>query len=140
MRKIIDALTLPKRLFLIDGFGAFMTALILFSILRPLNEYIGMPKSILTILSIIALAFCVYSVSCFFLVKKNWKPFLKAVSIGNLIYCCLTLGLIVYYYPQLTILGLTYFLLEIFLICGLVFIEMYILTLISRAKQMTIIN
>ena len=133
MRKMLDTLALnPKRFFLIDGFGAFITAFILFSILRPFNEYFGMPKSILTILSIIALAFCVYSISCFFVVKKIWKPFLKAISIGNLVYCCLTLGLIVYYYPQLTILGLTYFLLEIAVICGLVYFEMNALTIIKR--------
>jgi len=82
-----------------------------------------MPQSILTILSIIAFAFCVYSICCFFFVNKNWKPFLQAISIANILYCCLTLGLVVYYYPQLTILGITYFSLEIIIVCGLVFFE-----------------
>lgn len=132
MRKILDTLALnPKRFFLVDGFGAFITAFILFSILRPFNEYIGMSKSILTFLSIIAFALCVFSMSCFLLVKEKWKPYLKAISIGNLIYCCLTIGLIFYYCPQLTILGLIYFLIEIVVICGLVYFEMSTLTTIS---------
>ncbi len=78
MRKMLDSLAInPKRLFLIDGFGASISAFILFSILRPFNEYLGMPKSILTILSIIALAFCVYSISCFIVVKKKLETFSK---------------------------------------------------------------
>lgn len=136
MRKMFDRLTFnPKILFLIDGFGALLTALILFSILRPFNRYFGMPKSVLTILSIIALAFCLYSMSCFYLVKEKWKSFLKAVSTGNLIYCCITIGLIVYYYDQLTVLGIVYFLLEIAVICGLVFLELYTLTISDRSDR-----
>lgn len=118
-----------KRLFLIDGFGAFLTAFFLFAILRTFNEYFGMPENILTILSLIALSFCIYSLSCFFFVNKNWKPFLKTISISNLIYCGLTLGLIVYFYLQMTILGLTYFTLEIILVCGLVYFEIKALTI-----------
>jgi hypothetical protein len=117
----------PKKLFLIDGLGAFLTAFILFVILRTFNEYIGMPKYILTLLSIIALVFCVYSFSCFFFLNKNRKPFLLINSIANMLYCCLTLGLIIYYFPQLTILGLTYFLLEILVIGGLVYAEIFLL-------------
>ncbi len=38
----------------------------------------------------------------------------------------------IYYYSQLTILGLTYFLLEIAVICGLVYFEMNALTISNR--------
>ena len=74
-------------------------------------------------LSAIALVFCVYSISCFFFVDQAWRPFLKAIVIANVTYCVLTLGLVVYFYPQVTILGLTYFLLEIVVVGGLVYIE-----------------
>lgn len=84
-----------------------------------------MPQSILTILSIIAMVFSVYSTTCFFFVGKKWKPFLIAISTANLIYCSITLGLVIHFYPQMTLLGITYFLLEIALVCGLVFIEIF---------------
>ena len=113
----------PKRLFLIDGFGAFVTAFFMFAILRTFNEYFGMPKLTLDFLSIIALAFSVYSFCCFFLVSNNWHPFLRTISIANILYCCLTLGLVIYYYPLLTILGVTYFLIEIIIVVVLVFLE-----------------
>jgi hypothetical protein len=120
-----------KKLFLIDGLGAFLTAFFLFVILRTFNEYIGMPKSILTLLSIIALVFGVYSFSCFFFLNKNRKPFLLTICIANILYCCLTLGLIIYYFPQLTILGITYFLLEIIVIGVLVYYEINVLKIAS---------
>ena len=128
MKKLFNKLILnPKRLFLIDSFGAFLTAFFLFAILRTFNEYFGMPKLTLDFLSIIALAFSVYSFCCFFLVSNNWHPFLRTISIANILYCCLTLGLVIYYYPLLTILGVTYFLIEIIIVVVLVFFEINVL-------------
>ncbi len=125
----------PKRLFLIDGLGAFLTAFFLFAILRTFNEYFGMPQTTLVFLSIIALAFSFYSFCCFFLVNNNWHPFLRAITIANLLYCCLTLGLVIYNYPRLTFLGVTYFLLEIIIVCGLVFLEINVLTISNRRRD-----
>lgn len=125
MKQFLNHLTLnPKRLFLIDSIGAFLTAFILFAILRTFNEYFGMPPIILTYLSVIALLFCLYSMTCFFLLNDNWRPFLRIISIANLLYCCLTLGLIIYYFQLLTVLGIIYFLAEIIVVCSLVFVEL----------------
>ncbi|MFD2033569.1 hypothetical protein ACFSKL_02145 [Belliella marina] len=122
--KVFYALTSnSKRLFLVDGLGAFITAFLLFVIMGTMSEYFGMPESVLMILAVIASVFCIFSISCFFFVNGNKKPYLKAIGIANLAYCCLTLALIVYFYPQLTLLGLSYFLLEIVIISGLAYIE-----------------
>lgn len=129
MNDIIRRLTLkPRTLFLIDGIGAFATAFFLFAILRTFNEYFGMPQITLTYLSIIAVVFCFYSITCFFVLSDNWQPYLKTISFANLIYCCLTMGLVLYYYQNLSILGITYFLAEITIVCALVFVELKILS------------
>jgi hypothetical protein len=117
----------PKTLFLVDGLGALLTAFFLFTILRTFNEYFGMPQKIVTYLSFIAVIFSFYSISCFFLVKDNWHLFLRIISTANLLYCCLTMSLLIYYYQSLTILGITYFVAEISIICGLVLIELKML-------------
>jgi hypothetical protein len=114
---------LPKRLFLIDSLGAFVTAVLLYVVIRIFNPYFGMPVDKVKILSIIALIFCTYSMTCFFLLKNNWKPFLKIISIANLFYCCVTMALIIHYYPVLTTLGVIYFSGEILIISTLAFIE-----------------
>lgn len=115
-----------KTLFLVDGIGALVTALSLFVINVFLNEYFGMPRSILIYLSAIAIAFCIYSLSCFVLVPQNSKMFLKIIGFANLFYCFLTTVFIFYYYHHLTILGITYFLVEIAVICALVLVELNI--------------
>lgn len=113
----------PKTIFLIDAIGALTTALLLFFLLRPLHSYFGMRTCILTSLSLIACFFFVFSILCFFLLKKNWKSFLKIISIANLLYCCLTLVLVIYFFPALTLLGVLYFIGEMIIICGLVLLE-----------------
>jgi len=124
MQQMINKLCLnPKRIFLIDGIGALLTVFFLVAILSTFNEYFGMPQKILTILSVIGLFFCIYSISCFFFIKNNWRLFLKVIIIANTLYCCLTIALVIYFYQQLTILGISYFILEIFVVLGLVAIE-----------------
>jgi len=114
----------PKRLFFIDGIGALLTTFLLFAVLRNFNEYFGMPTTVLTCLSALAACLCLYSTICFFLLKENWTPFIRAISVANLLYCCLTLGLLLFYFPLLTLVGVVYFFVEIAVICGLVYIEL----------------
>ena len=125
MNDIIERFILkPKSLFLIDSLGALVTSFFLFAILRTFNKCFGMPQATLTYLAIIAIMFCLYSITCFFFLKDNWQPFLRTISIANLLYCCLTIVLVIYYYQSLTILGMVYFLVEIIVVCMLVFVEL----------------
>lgn len=122
----------PKTLFLIDGSGAFLTAFFLFAILRPFEEYVGMPKTVLTSLSAIAICFCAYSTACFLFLKKRWTPFIRLISCVNLFYCALTTSCIIAYYPLLTTTGIFYFCMEIAIICTLSFIELRVAAEIKK--------
>ena len=122
----------PKTLFLIDSLGALLTAFLLFIVLRNYNECFGMPEAILTTLSAIAAGFFIFSISCFLLLNKNWIPFIMCIVTVNILYCILTIILLIFYYPQLTILGITYFIGEIVIIAGLVYIELNVAKEIRR--------
>lgn len=126
--------TEPQKLFLIDSIGALTTAFLLYVVLRNFNEYFGMPEIILTYLSVIAVFFCIYSTVCFFVIKANWTPFIKGISIANLLYCVLTIGLVIFYTPQITTIGIAYFLGEIAIIFGLVYIELNVASEINKSK------
>ena len=117
----------PKKIFLVDGVGAFLTAFILYVIMNRYNEYFGIPQTTLTCLCVIALVFSLYSITCFFTLKGKWQPFLKAIIAANLLYCCLTAGLVLYSYSNLMALGVAYFSIETMIILGLVFIEFKLL-------------
>lgn len=130
-------LSKPKTLFLIDGLGAMLTAFLLFVVLRNFNEYFGMPKLILTYLSIIAMCFCIYATTCFFFLKGNWIPFIKVISYANLLYCMLTILLLICYYPMLTTIGLIYFLIEVAIILVLTSVEFKVATTLQQKAQNT---
>ena len=122
----------PKTLFLIDSLGAVFTGFILFVIMRQHNEYIGMPKTVLTYLSLIAVCFCIYSGACYLFLKDRWTAFIRLIGVANLLYCGLTIGLLIKYYSLLTIIGTTYFLIEILIICGLSYVELNVATEIKK--------
>jgi hypothetical protein len=108
---------------LIDSLGALLSAVMLGIVLARLEPVFGMPEKALYYLSFIACIFSVYSFMCFFRKVKNWKIYLKVIALANLLYGCLTTGLVIYFYPKLTALGVTYFVLELIVISVLVMIE-----------------
>ncbi|NDU96212.1 hypothetical protein [Spirosoma terrae] len=128
LAQIDSFLAEPKRIFLIDGLGAFLTAFFLVAILTPFSASFGMPVNVLYILSAIAGLLMLYSLGCYFLPIRNWRSNVAAISLANLLYCLLTASLIVYYYSSLTILGALYFTLEISTIMILVYYERQLLS------------
>jgi hypothetical protein len=114
----------PRKLFLIDGFGAVSSAFLLGVILMQFENHFGMPLEKLYFLAAVAGVFAIYSLSCYVRFPTNWRPFLKLIAILNLIYSGVTLSLVIYLYEELTILGLIYFLLELVVLIVLVSIEL----------------
>ena len=115
---------LPRRLFLLDSFGAALTSLSLIIILRFYNDYFGMPASILSYLITVGLIFFSYSTTCFLLLKKNWASFIRLIGLGNLLYSSFSLVLVYYYFNKLTPLGVVYFFLEAIIVVVLAIIEL----------------
>jgi hypothetical protein len=93
-----------------------------------------MPPAILTYLSIIAASFCIYSIGCFLFLKGNWVPFIRAISVANLLYSLLTIVLVIVHYPVITMPGIAYFVAEIIIVCTLVYIELRVANSIRHRK------
>lgn len=113
----------PRKLFLVDSAGALLTAFLTGVILVMFRDFFGMPKWALIILSLTALLFAVYSLSCYFFSGRHWRICLQIIAIANLLYCCATAGLVIFFYSILSIFGVLYFVGEILLIGILVSIE-----------------
>lgn len=114
----------PKQLFLIDGFGALLSAFLLGVILTRFESTFGMPREALYYLAALPCFFALYDLVCYFRVSENWRPFLKAIAIANLLYCCLSIGFLLLHYPSLTALGWLYFLLELAIVIVLASMEL----------------
>lgn len=115
----------PRRLFLIDSLGALLSALLLGLVLASFESFFGMPARVLYLLTTMAMAFFTYSLLCYWYAKKRWRLFLKWIAIVNLLYGCLTLGLVIAQWDNLSVWGLTYFVLEIAVVSGLAGVELY---------------
>lgn len=114
----------PKKLFLIDGLGALISAIMLGLILVRFENTFGMPFKVLYSLSFMACMFFIYSFLCFLGDIDNWRPYMKLIAFTNLIYCCLTIGLVLLLYQKVTVYGLIYFAAEIIIVLMLASIEL----------------
>lgn len=113
----------PKKLFLVDGMGASLTAFLTVVLLIRYTAFFGMPQQPLYILTIIAMLFAVYSFSNYFIFSKRWRLFLKLIAIANLLYGCATIILLIFFYSCISIFGWIYFLAELLVIGCLAAIE-----------------
>ncbi|MEO1260508.1 MAG: hypothetical protein AAFZ15_17055 [Bacteroidota bacterium] len=114
----------PKKLFLIDGIGALLSAFLLGAIWTRFENIFGMPRSALYILALLPCFFAIYDFICYFKIKENWSPFLKVIAFANLLYCLISIGFLFNHYQQLTVLGLIYFFLELLIVILLAGIEL----------------
>lgn len=114
-----------KKLFLIDSLGALLSSVLLGLVLTRFEAIFGMSKSVLYVLSTIAFLFSVYSFFCFLYRTENWKMYMKGIAVANLMYGCLTIGMMVYFYQNITAIGLMYFMLELIVIGVLAIIELH---------------
>jgi hypothetical protein len=113
----------PQKLFLIDSLGALLSAILLGLILAQFEKTFGMSQDVLYVLATLPCIFAVYTFVCFLNKTTNWRPFMKIIATSNLLYCCLTAGLMINFYQKLTVLGLIYFVLEIIIVMSLAIIE-----------------
>ncbi|OSZ79049.1 hypothetical protein CAP35_12605 [Chitinophagaceae bacterium IBVUCB1] len=125
MPSLISNLTSnPKRLLLIDGIGAIISAVLLALVLGQHVAVFGMPQQVLYKLAAMAGVFAVYSLSCHALLRSGFKPYLRTIAFANLLYCCITLVLMFVYFQELTIYGIIYFINEKIVVGSLAYIEL----------------
>jgi len=113
----------PRKLFLIDGFGAIVSAFLLGVVLVKWEEIFGIPPSTLYFLAFLPCLFAIYDFYCYQKDSKNLGIFLKAIATMNLLYCCLSIGLAFYHHHTITLFGWVYILNEILIIITLVYFE-----------------
>jgi hypothetical protein len=113
----------PRRLFLLDGGGALITASAVGLVLPALPEAVGMPTSVLRSLALAACVLAVWSFSCAAFAPRLWPWLLRGVACANTAYCAVTAACLWRFRPQLLPLDWLYFPGEIVLILALVALE-----------------
>lgn len=113
----------PKRIFIIDGIGALLSAILLGIVLVRLEIYFGIPKATLFILALFPCLFAVYDLYSYCIVKNKINLYLKGIAGINTAYCFISIALTMQHSEKITLLGWMYLLIEITIVCTLAYIE-----------------
>ena len=117
-----------RKILLVDGIGALVSAFFLGVVLYRLEATFGMPCPALRTLTVPACFFACYSLLSFLFAGENWRSFLRLIIIANVLYACLSVWLVIGHYAELSVLGLAYFCLELLVLAVLVFAEVKVLS------------
>ncbi len=124
----------PEKLFLIDAFGALLSAFLLGIVLVKFEQFFGIPIPILYFLALLPCFFAVYDFSCFVANSKNVGVLLKCIAFMNTAYCFVSLTLLLYHYERMKILGWSYILIEVIIVLILANIEYKVATAINSIQ------
>ena len=102
----------PKKLFVIDALGATVSSILLGVVLVKLESVFGIPPNTLYFLAAFPILFMLYDLFCLTKNKNDLGPFLKIISVVNIVYCCLSIGMAIYHFKTITIFGYLYILIE----------------------------
>lgn len=123
-----------RQLFLADSAGALLTAAMTGLVLPHFEHFFGMPAQPLIMLSLVACGFCLYSFACYRFLRRHHAPYLRAIGIANLMYCCFTVGAVIYHRASVTAWGWAYFLIETVIVLLLANIELKKVAALTRRK------
>lgn len=121
-----------KKIFILDGAGALLSALFLGVILPAGQSYFGIPLEVLRVLAIFPVGFALFDTSCYFASPKNDARNLRIIAGLNLVYCALSLWLAAYHWERLTYLGWLYMAGEVAIVLVIVRMELRIAARLSN--------
>ncbi len=115
----------PKKLFLIDGFGAILSSFLLGVVLVRFETFFGIPIPSLYFLALVPLLFVAYD---FYSYRSNTNTSnsLKRIAIANFLYCCISIGFALFHLETITTIGWAYILLEIAIVLVLATVELMV--------------
>jgi hypothetical protein len=93
-----------NRIFLIDGTGACLSAVLLYTI-GQFEAVFGLPEKVASLLALLPITFAMYAFFSHFRPFRRWR--IRILSVANIIYCCITLAII--FVLPLSIYGILYF-------------------------------
>jgi hypothetical protein len=100
----------PRRLFLIDAFGAVVSAVATGLVLPRFEREVGVPASVLRSLALPALGFAAYS---FVSAGLGRRGLLLGIALANSAYAVVTIGVLIAFRESLSWIGAGYFLGEL---------------------------
>jgi len=125
----------PKILFLIDGFGAVLSAFLLGVVLVTFENQIGIPSKTLYFLASIPVFYIFYDLYSYKIPSQKVGIFLKGIAFLNVLYCFVSIGFSYYHLNSITILGWSYIAVEIAILGILIFVEYQVAKILIKKQK-----
>ena len=122
----------PRKLFLIDGVGAMLSAFLLGIVLVKLEHFFGIPVPTLYLLASLPVLFALYDFYSYRQGDDKLAVLLKGIAMMNLGYCLLSIGLAFYHHKVVTYLGWIYIILEIMIVVAIAILELRVAKSLSQ--------
>ena len=113
----------PRSLFILDGLGAVLSAVLLGLVLVSYEHIFGMPAKILYILAFWPCLFALFDFASAIKTGINYSAQLKIIAMANLSYCLLSVVTLIFHIHTITIWGICYFVSELAIVILLVTFE-----------------
>jgi len=113
-----------RKLLLVDGIGALISAFLLGVVLVALEPIFGIPRLTLYFLALLPCLFAFYD---FYYYQKKGKAqigALRRIAYINIGYCFLSFAFAVYHIDELTLYGWAYIIVEIIIVLALAVLEL----------------
>jgi len=124
----------PHSLFMIDGLGALLSAMMLGVVLIQFQPYFGIPVATLYLLAAIPCVFVLYDAFCYFTKPQPSSRYLRIIAIANLLYCAFSLAVAFFHFEKLTLLGWLYIIGEVLIVVGLAGFELQVAGRLDKSK------
>ena len=124
----------PQKLFIIDGVGAILSAFLLGVVLTKFERIFGIPSETLYFLAVLPLFFALYDWYCYQSKNQNIGLLLIGIAALNVLYCLISIGLIIHHFETTTVFGWIYILIETIVVLILATIEFKVATKIKKAN------
>ncbi len=102
-----------KRMLLLDGIGASLSALMLGVVLPRMHDWIGMPAQALGVLCLIATAYALFSLCCPVFSSQPEPTWLRVIMFANIAYALVIAALLLIHLEEMQPLGIAYFLADL---------------------------
>lgn len=113
----------PDHLFLFDGIGALLSAFLLGVVLVKFEFLFGIPERSLYFLASLPVFFALYDFVGYLQNADLSGKLLPGIAILNMMYCLISLGVALYHFDTITLLGWIYIIIEISIVAMLGIIE-----------------
>ena len=124
----------PKKLFLLDAIGAFLTATFIGVIMRNNLGTFGLPTQEAVVMTFIAYSFFCFSGICYLFVKNKQYKYIFIIATANSLYVLLSFFIFFNHFKDLTPFGIMYLLSEMATIILLVTLEFSIAKKLLKKK------